>query len=102
MSTEAQIAVDQSSTPVFQVAKKHASSEPLRECVRDALNSYFQHLGDHDSRGLYQMVMSEVEEPLLQTVMQHTSGNQTRAANLLGISRSTLRKKLKQYGLHAG
>ena len=45
------------------------------------------------------MVMSEVEEPLLQTVMRHTGGNQTKAAALLGISRSTLRKKLAQSDL---
>ena len=43
--------------------------------------------------------MEEMERPLLHTVMEHTGGNQTRAAALLGISRSTLRKKLAQYGL---
>ena len=82
----------------FQVAKSR-TSEPLRECVRDALKSYFKHLGDHEISGLYQMVMSEVEEPLLATVMEHTGGNQTRAAGVLGISRSTLRKKLAQHKL---
>ena len=71
----------------------------MRECVRDALNNYFKHLGDHEITGLYQMVMSEVEEPLLETVMEHTSGNQTRAAAVLGMSRSTLRKKLAQHKL---
>ena len=98
MTIEALAELRESGAPVFQVAKNHAS-EPLRECVRDALTSYFRQLGDHDSQGLYQMVMSEVEEPLLQTVMQHTGGNQTKAAALLGISRSTLRKKLAQYDL---
>ena len=45
------------------------------------------------------MVISEVERPLLQLVMDHTKGNQTKAADLLGINRSTLRKKLTQYGI---
>ena len=98
MNTEALAELRESGAPIFQVAKTHAS-EPLRECVREALTSYFQQLGDHDSQGLYQMVMSEVEEPLLQTVMRHTCGNQTKAAALLGISRSTLRKKLAHYDL---
>ena len=87
-----------SDLPSFRVAKRQAS-EPLRDCVRDALTSYFDQMGDHDSQGLYQMVIAEVEAPLLQTVLEHTGGNQTRAAKLLGISRSTLRKKLAHYGL---
>lgn len=45
------------------------------------------------------MVMSEVEKPLLESVMHFTRGNQTRAAEVLGINRSTLRKKLEQYGI---
>ena len=45
------------------------------------------------------MVLAEVEPPLLETVMEYTKGNQTRAAEVLGISRSTLRKKLALYGL---
>lgn len=82
----------------FELAKSR-TNESLRECVRDALKSYFKHLGDQEASGLYQMAMSEVEEPLLATVMQHTGGNQTRAARVLGISRSTLRKKLAQHNL---
>ena len=49
--------------------------------------------------GLYDLVLQEVERPLLETVMHFTHGNQTRAAEVLGINRSTLRKKLRQYGL---
>jgi len=45
-------------------------------------------------------VLSEVEAPLLDIIMQHTRGNQTRAANMLGINRGTLRKKLKKYGMN--
>ncbi len=85
-------------TVSFTVAKNR-SKEPLRECVRDALESYFKQLDGHKVSDLYQLVLAEVEQPLLQTVMQHTEGNQTKAAGLLGISRSTLRKKLTLYQL---
>ena len=56
-------------------------------------------MSDHDINGLYQMVISETEQPLLETVMLQTRGNQSKAAQILGISRSTLRKKLAQYDL---
>lgn len=75
------------------------TTEPLRDCVRSALNSYFRQLGGHSAANLYQMVLCEVEQPLLETVMTHTEGNQTRAAEILGISRSTLRKKLALHNL---
>ncbi|MEN8166199.1 MAG: DNA-binding transcriptional regulator Fis [Pseudomonadota bacterium] len=74
-------------------------TEPLRQCVQDAMRRYFNHLDGHGASNLYRLVMTEVEAPLLESVMQYSGGNQTRAATLLGISRSTLRKKLSQYGL---
>lgn len=74
-------------------------SEPLRQCVSDAMNRYFNNLNGHGADNLYRLVMNEVEAPLLESVMKHTGGNQTLAASLLGISRSTLRKKLSQYDL---
>lgn len=97
MTVEA-IRVEQQISNTFTVAK-NKSTEPLRECVRDALNSYFKQLDGHTASDLYQMVLAEVEKPLLETVMQHTEGNQSRASTILGISRSTLRKKLAIYNL---
>lgn len=82
----------------FSVASEKRS-EPLRECVRSALESYFRQLNGHETTELHQMVIAEVEQPLFETVMRHTEGNQTKAATILGISRSTLRKKLSIYGL---
>jgi len=82
----------------FTVAQ-NKTKEPLRECVRDAMNSYFRYMDGHNTADLYQLVLAEVEQPLLETVMKYTQGNQTRAASLLGISRSTLRKKLTLYQL---
>jgi Fis family transcriptional regulator len=74
-------------------------TEPLRTCVQDAMQRYFDKLDGHGASNLYRMVMNEVEAPLLESVMQYTGGNQTRASALLGLSRSTLRKKLSQYDL---
>jgi len=71
----------------------------IKECVTEALEKYLSDLDGHEGGDLYQLVLSEVEKPLLDTVLRHTQGNQTRAADLLGINRGTLRKKLKEYGL---
>jgi Fis family transcriptional regulator len=67
--------------------------------VSEALKLYFQNLDGHNPAPLYQMVIAEVERPMLSTVMDHVNGNQSRASLILGVSRSTLRKKLKIYGL---
>jgi Fis family transcriptional regulator len=73
---------------------------PLNGQVRKALDKYFTDLNGHNPGDLYQLFMREVERPLLEKVMNHTSGNQTRAAELLGINRGTLRKKLEHYDLN--
>lgn len=75
------------------------SSKTLRENVEQAMANYFSQLGDQPASNIYEMVISEVEAPLLEAVMRHTRSNQSKAAILLGISRGTLRKKLKQYGI---
>lgn len=72
---------------------------PIRACVREALEDYFRQLNGYDSAGLYKMVLTEVEVPLLEVVMRECGGNQTRASEILGINRGTLRKKLQHYGL---
>ena len=71
----------------------------LRDSVEDALHNYFQHLEGQDVTDVYNMVLSEVEAPLLESVMNYVKGNQTRASEVLGLNRGTLRKKLKQYDL---
>lgn len=71
----------------------------LRESVKKALSNYFSKLGDQTPNELYDMVSLEVEPPLLEAVMSFTRGNQSKAAIILGISRGTLRKKLKQYDM---
>ncbi|HSW69128.1 MAG TPA: DNA-binding transcriptional regulator Fis [Gammaproteobacteria bacterium] len=80
----------------FTVAHKN---QPLHDSVRQALESYFAQLKDQAPNNLYELVLAEVEVPLLEAVMEYTKGNQSRAAILLGLSRGTLRKKLKIYGM---
>ena len=75
------------------------SASGIQECVQEAMETYFANLDGHGTNDLYQMVVSEVEQPLLRVVLKHTRGNQTRAAEILGINRGTLRKKLKMYDL---
>lgn len=72
---------------------------PLRNQVQSALQDYFRQLDGQMPSDLYKLVLQEVEHPLLETVMHYTRGNQTKAAEILGINRSTLRKKLKQYDM---
>lgn len=74
-------------------------TQALHQCVRDALHFYLRHLGGHPPRNLRALVIGEVERPLIETVLEHTQGNQTRAAMLLGVSRPTLRTKMAIYGI---
>ena len=76
------------------------SAENISETVLEAMEAYFADLNGHmPSQGVYQMVLREVERPMLEVVLKHTRGNQTRAAEILGINRGTLRKKLREHGL---
>lgn len=71
----------------------------LRACVEQTMQNYFAHLDGADVTDVYQFVLSEVEAPLLKTVLEHAQGNQSKAAEILGLNRGTLRKKLKDYNL---
>lgn len=75
------------------------NTQTLRDSVEKALESYFAQLDGQPVTEVYEMVLSEVEAPLLEVVMRYTKDNQTKAAILLGLNRGTLRKKLKQYGM---
>ena len=75
------------------------NTQTLRDSVEKALESYFAQLDGQPVTDVYDMVLSEVEAPLLEVVMRYTRDNQTKAAVLLGLNRGTLRKKLKQYGM---
>ena len=76
-----------------------SSALPLSSHVRIAVERYFSQLNGCPVCGLYDMVIGEEEKPLIQTVLDHSGHNQTKAARILGMSRSTLRKKMEHYGL---
>ena len=80
-------------------AKRERRKQPIRRSVQSALELYLGDLNGHEVNDIYHVVMNEVEPAILDVVMTHVQGNQTHAAELLGINRGTLRKKLKQYGL---
>jgi len=74
-------------------------NQSLRDCVEQAMDNYFKHLDGQAVTEVYDMVLAEVEAPMLEVVRKYTRHNQTKAAQVLGLNRGTLRKKLKQYGL---
>lgn len=74
-------------------------AQTLRDTVHQSLTSYFKQLDGQPVTDVYQMVLSEIEAPLFESVMAYTKDNQTKASEVLGLNRGTLRKKLKQYGL---
>ncbi|HDX0998852.1 TPA: DNA-binding transcriptional regulator Fis [Pasteurella multocida] len=80
-------------------SQSQVTNKPLCDSVKQALRNYLSQLDGQDVNELYELVLAEVEHPMLDMVMQYTRGNQTRAATMLGINRGTLRKKLKKYGM---
>ncbi|CAL4324537.1 DNA-binding transcriptional regulator Fis [Buchnera aphidicola] len=87
---------------IFEKDKKDKIiKKSLRALIKKSLEHYFSSLDDIQYvNNVYQLMLSELEQPLLDVIMQHTRGNQTRAASIMGINRSTLRKKLKRYGMN--
>jgi Fis family transcriptional regulator len=71
----------------------------LREAVTTCVRRYLEELDGQMSTDVYQMVLAEIEAPLLAEILAYTGNNQTRASLMLGLNRGTLRKKLKQYKL---
>ena len=71
----------------------------IEDCVRDSLEAYFKDLHGVEPTAMYEMIQRVVERPLLEVVMKHADGNQSRAAEWLGINRNTLRRKLLDHKL---
>ena len=80
-------------------SRRERRKQPIRRSVTSAIELYLDDMNGHEVTDLYHVVLSEVEPALLDVVMNYVEGNQTEAAEMLGISRGTLRKKLKLYGL---
>jgi Fis family transcriptional regulator len=79
--------------------QKNMSKESIQEVVQKSLEEYFNDLGEQQASNIYDMVVLTVEKPILQVVMTRAEGNQSHAAQMLGINRNTLRKKLQEHGL---
>jgi Fis family transcriptional regulator len=85
---------------VNQMSEAENDNVSLNGTIKNMLEDYFNELDGHPPADLYQMVLQEIEQPLLETVLHYTRGNQSKAAVLLGLNRGTLRKKLKQYDMN--
>jgi len=75
------------------------SKKNIQDCIKDNLEGYFQDLRGAEPHAVYDMVVNAVERPMLEVVMQRAEGNQSRAAEWLGINRNTLRRKLIEHKL---
>ncbi len=82
-----------------EINASQPESLTLAECVRRRLDAYFADLDGHTACDLYRLVVAEVERPLLRLVLEYTHGNLSRAAEVLGMHRATLRRKLDHYGM---
>ncbi len=71
----------------------------LANSVKTSLDQYFKDLEGQPPHAVYDMVLSCIEKPLLEYIMQYSAGNQSKAAEILGVNRNTLRKKIQQYNL---
>jgi Fis family transcriptional regulator len=75
------------------------SRKQLEDCVRDTLQRYFDDLRGTEPHAVHEMIMNAVERPLLEMVLRQADGNQSKAADWLGINRNTLRRKLTDHKL---
>lgn len=71
----------------------------LDNAVRASLSQFLDDLDEENPGNIYDLVIQQVEAPLLELILKHVDGNQSKAADYLGINRGTLRKKLKAYQL---
>lgn len=92
---------DNAASARLKLVESRGSPTRASHCLRDyaekMLQRYFSDLEGHDPSNLYEFVLAELEQPLFKTLLNYTNGNQSRASQILGINRSTLRKKLRQY-----
>lgn len=86
-------------SPVKTRVVQQAAPPTLRETVRNSIRNYLEDMGCCQAEGLHQILLSEVEPPLIEEVLRFTGHNQSRAARILGITRNTLRAKLIRYDI---
>ncbi len=81
--------------------KPSTDVRPLSHSVSDCLNDYFSSLNGHAPAELYEMILDQIEPPLLRATLHYCDHNQSRAAEILGLNRATLRKKLRHHRIAA-
>ncbi|CAN4266842.1 Fis Factor for inversion stimulation Fis, transcriptional activator [Methylophilaceae bacterium] len=74
-------------------------SGKLSDVINESLEDYFKHLDGQPPHAIYDMVLGCIEKPMLEFILNKVGGNQSKAAEILGLNRNTLRKKMAQYGL---
>ncbi len=79
------------------MGKLNGSGPCLHEVVRSVVDQYLDDMGQTPPDNLYDVLIAEVERPLIEAVLVRTGGNQSRSAEILGITRATLRNRLKRY-----
>ena len=72
----------------------------LSNAIKESLDDYFTHLDGQPPHAIYDMVLGCVEKPMLEFILNKVGGNQSKAAEILGLNRNTLRKKMAQYNLN--
>ncbi len=82
-------------------AHKNVETKPLSHSVAECIDDYFRSLNGHRPIDLYTTVLDQVEPPLLRATLRYCDNNQSKAAEVLGLNRATLRKKLRQHKIGA-
>ena len=78
---------------------QNKSNKLLNEFVRQSMKDYFEKIDGYSINNIYSLVVGEVEKPLIEETIKYCKGNQSKASEMLGLSRGTLRKKMKQYNI---
>jgi len=78
------------------------SHKSLREYVRHTIRRYLEDMGTTEAENLYQKLLEEIEPPLIEETLRHTGGNQSRTARILGMTRNTLRSRLRKFAIRTG
>ncbi len=80
-------------------AQKNSECKSLSQSVAESIDSYFGNLNGHRPEELYTTILAQIEPPLLRATLRYCGHNQSRAAEVLGLNRATLRKKLRQHNI---
>jgi Fis family transcriptional regulator, factor for inversion stimulation protein len=94
---------EQTFQDITEVQDDHAVSQEISQlshAVKHSIRRYLYELDGTQPNNMYELVLKQIEQPLFEAILEHTKGNQSRAAELLGLNRGTLRKKLRSYNLH--